>query len=168
MPDFLASGRTGRSRKERLVQYNVVTSYRSWQEREKAANGENSKYVSQGWRRTVDASAPSYGEDYVNLGAADRAYARIENDPFADGEIILRMVIQGRWYRLIFGFDNKRFAEGKVTLPLVKVQDGGPVFIFTVVTDNPVVQFSGVILSAWTLESTTTLLSWCVTLRRGG
>ena len=143
MPDFLASGRTGRSRKERLVQYNVVTSYRSWQEREKAANGENSKYVSQGWRRTVDASAPSYGEDYVNLGAVDRAYARIENDPFADGEIILRMVIQGRWYRLIFNFDNRRFTEGKVTLPVIKVENGQPVFIFTVVTDNPVVQFSG-------------------------
>lgn len=40
MPDFLASGRSGRSRKERLLQYNVVTSCRSWQERDKAANGE--------------------------------------------------------------------------------------------------------------------------------
>ena len=143
MPDFLASGRSGRSRKERLLQYNVVTSCRSWQERDKAANGESSKYVSQGWERTVDKSAPSYGEDYVNLGAVDSAYARIENNPFADGEIILRMVIQGAWYRLIFDFDNERFREGKVTLPLIKVQDGEPVFIFAVVTDNPVVQFSG-------------------------
>ena len=143
MPDFLASGRTGRSRKERLVQYNVVTSCRSWQERVKAANGESSKYVSQGWRRTVDASAPRYGEDYINLGAVDDAYARIENNPFADGEIVLKMVVQGAWYRLIFNFDNKRFTEGKVTLPVIKVQDGSPVFIFTVVTDNPVVQFSG-------------------------
>ena len=40
MPDFLSSGRTGRSRKEKLFQYNVVTSYRSYQERVKAANGE--------------------------------------------------------------------------------------------------------------------------------
>ena len=143
MPDFLASGRTGRSRKEKLVQYNVVTSYRSWQEREKAANGENSKYVSQGWKRTVDASAPSYGEDYVNLGAVDKQYAVIENNPFTDGEIVLKMVIQGQWYRLIFSFDNTRFTEGKVTLPVIKVEDGKPVFIFTVVTDNPVVQFSG-------------------------
>lgn len=47
MPDFLVSGRTGRSRKERLVRYNVVASYRSWQERAKAANGDSSKYVSQ-------------------------------------------------------------------------------------------------------------------------
>ena len=31
MPDFLSSGRTGRSRKEKLFQYNVVTSYRSYQ-----------------------------------------------------------------------------------------------------------------------------------------
>ena len=143
MPDFLASGRTGRSRKERLVQYNVVTSHRSYEERVKAANGESSKYVSQGWKRTVDASPPSYGEDYVNLGAVDRQYAAIENDPFTDGEIILKMVIQGEWHCLIFDFDNERFTEGKVTLPLIKIQDGQPVFIFTVVTDNPVVQFSG-------------------------
>ena len=143
LPDFLVTGKSGRSRKENLLRYNVVTSYRSLQERIKAANGESSKYVSQGWKRTVDASPPSYGVDYVNLGTVDRAYARIENDPFADGEIVLRMVIQGAWYRLIFNFDNKRFTEGKVTLPVIKVRDGEPVFIFTVVTDNPVVQFSG-------------------------
>ena len=143
LPDFLAVGKSGRSRKERLVQYNVVTSHRSYQERVKAANGESSKYVSRGWKRTVNASAPSYGGDYVNLGAVDRQYAAIENDPFTDGEIILKMVIQGEWHCLIFNFDNKRFAEGKVTLPVIKVQDGAPVFIFTVVTDNPVVQFSG-------------------------
>ena len=143
MPDFLVSGMSGRSRKEVLVQHRVVTEHRSWQERVKAANGESSKYVSQGWKRTADASAPSYGGDYVNLGAVDKAYARVENAPFADGEIVLRMVIQGAWYRLIFNFDNKRFTDGKVTLPLIKVQDGEPVFIFTVVTDNPVVQFSG-------------------------
>ena len=143
MPDFLVSGKSGRSRKEMLVQHRVVTEFRSWQERDKAANGESSKYVSRGWKRTVDASAPSYGEDYVNLGAVNKQYAAIENDPFADGEIILKMVIQGEWHRLIFDFDNKRFTEGKVTLPVIKVEDGQPVFIFTVVTDNPVVQFSG-------------------------
>ena len=143
MPDFLMTGKSGRSRKENLLRYNVVTSYRSYLERVKAANGESSKYVSQGWKRTVDTSAPSYGEDYVNLGAVDGAYAHIENNPFADGEIILRMVIQGEWYRLIFDFDNERFTEGKVTLPVIKVEGGQPVFIFTVVTDNPVVQFSG-------------------------
>lgn len=143
MPDFLASGRTGKSRKEWLVRYNVVTAFRSWQERSKAANGESDKYVSRGWKRTVDTSAPSYGEECINLGAVDKQYAVIENDPFIDGEIVLKMVIQGVWYRLIFNFDNKRFTEGKVTLPLVKVENGAPVFIFSVVTDNPIVQFSG-------------------------
>lgn len=142
MPDFLASGH-GRSRKERLFRHRVVTAYRSWQERIDAASGESSKYVSRGWKRTVNASVPSYGEDYINLGAVDRQYAAIENDPFIDGEIILKMVIQGEWYRLIFRFDNARFAEGNVALPLVKVENGRPVFVFTVVTDNPVVQFSG-------------------------
>lgn len=143
MPDFLVSGKSGRSRKERLLRYNVVTTYRSWRERNKAANGEGSKYISQGWKRTASGSAPTYGEDYVNLGAVDKCYAAIENSPFADGEIVLRMVIQGQWYRLIFAFDNERFREGKVALPVIKVQGGQPVFIFTVVTDNPVVQFSG-------------------------
>ena len=143
MPDFLATGRTGKSRKEWLVRHRVVTEYRSWQERVKAVNGSSSKYISQGWKRTVDASAPSYGEDYINLGAVDKQYAVIENNPFADGEIVLKMVIQGERYRLIFSFDNTRFPEGKVTLPLVKVENNQPVFIFTVATDNPVVQFSG-------------------------
>ena len=134
--------KTGRSRKEKLVQYNVVTSYRSWQERIKATEGTSSKYVSQGWKRTMNATPPTYGEDYINLGTTDKQYAVIENKPFIDGEIILKMVIQGKWYRLIFNFDNKRFTEGKVTLPLVKVENNNPVFIFSVVTDNPIVQFS--------------------------
>jgi len=143
MPDFLVTGKSGRSRKEFLVQHNVVTAYRSWRERINAANGESSKYVSLGWKRTVDTSPPSYGEDYVNLGAVDKQYAVIENNPFIDGKIVLKMVIQGEWHRLIFNFDNTRFTEGKVTLPLVKVENNQPVFIFTVATDNPVIQFSG-------------------------
>ena len=143
MPDFLATGKSGRSRKEFLIQHNVVTAFRSWQERIDAVNGTSSKYVSQGWKRTMNAAAPTYGEDYINLGAVDKQYASIENNPTIDGEIVLKMVIQGRRYRLIFRFDTARFPEGKVTLPLVKVENNQPVFIFTVVTDNPVVQFSG-------------------------
>ena len=143
MPEFLEAGRTGKSRKEWLVRHNIVTAFRSWQERIKAVNGESTKYVSQGWKRTMNASTPMYGEDYINLGAVDKQYAVIENNPFIDGEIVLKMVIQGKWYRLIFRFDNTRFPKGKVTLPLIKIQDNQPVFIFTVVTDNPVVQFSG-------------------------
>ena len=144
MPEFLVTGRSGRSRKEKLIQYNVVTAFRSWQERVKAVNGESSKYVSQGWKRTMNATSPSYGEgDFINLGAVDRNYALMENNPFTDGEIILKMVIRGAWYRLFFDFDNQRFTEGKVTLPVVKVEGGKPVFIFSVVTDNPIIQFSG-------------------------
>lgn len=55
--------------------------------------------MSQGWRRTVGASAPSYGVDYVILGAVDKQYAAIENNPFADGEIVLKMAVQGEWRR---------------------------------------------------------------------
>ena len=143
MPEFLVTGKSGRSRKEFLVQHNVVTAFRSWQERINAANDTSDKHITQGWKRTMNASAPSYGEDFVNLGAVDKQYATIENNPVKDGEIVLRMVIQGKWHRLIFPFDNARFSEGKVTLPLIKIQDNRPVFIFTVVTDNPIVQFSG-------------------------
>ena len=143
MPEFLSSGKTGRSRKEWLLRHRVVTEYRSWQERINAIEGTSSKYVSRGWKRTMNASAPTYGEEYVNLGAVDKQYAVIENNPTIDGEIVLKMVIQGNWYRLIFGFDKTRFPEGKVTLPLVKVENNQPVFIFSVVTDNPIVQFSG-------------------------
>ena len=126
-----------------LIQHRVVTEYRSWDERVKAANGESNKHISQGWKRTVNASPPSYGEDYVNLGAVNRNYAVIENNPFVDGEIVLKLVIKGNWYRLIFPFNNTRFPVGKVTLPVIKIQDNQPVFIFTVATDNPVVQYSG-------------------------
>ena len=143
MPEFLVTGKSGRSRKEALIQHRVVTEYRSWQERVNAAEGTYSKHVSQGWKRTVNASAPTYGEDFVNLGAVDSSYAAVENNPFEDGEIVLKLVICGAWYRLIFPFDNTRFPEGKVTLPVVKVKNNQPVFIFTVATDNPVVQFSG-------------------------
>lgn len=142
IPEELISGR-GRSRKEKLFQYNVIAAYRSWQERIDAVNGESTKYVSQGWKRTMDVTAPSYGEDYINLGAVDKSYALIENNPFTDGEIVLKLVIQGVWYRLIFDFNNTRFSEGKVTLPLVTVKNNHPVFIFSVVTNNPIVQFSG-------------------------
>ena len=136
-------GKSGKSRKEMLIQHRVVTEYRSWDERVKAANGESNKHISQGWKRTVNASPPSYGEDFVNLGAVNRNYAVIENIPFVDGEIVLKLVIKGNWYRLIFPFNNSRFPVGKVTLPVIKIQDNQPVFIFTVATDNPVVQFSG-------------------------
>ena len=143
MPDFLVTGKSGKSRKEMLIQHRVVTEYRAWDERVKAANGESSKHVSQGWKRTVNASPPSYGEDFANLGAVDKQYAVIENDPFVDGEIVLKLAIKGNRYRLIFPFNNTRFSVGKVTLPVIKIEDGKPVFIFTVVTANPVVQFSG-------------------------
>lgn len=144
MPEFLITGKSGRSRKEALIQHNVVTAFRSWQERIDAVNDTSAKYVSRGWNRTVGASAPSYGDgDFINLGAVNKQYATIENNPFTDGKIVLKLVIQGNWYRLIFSFNNKRFTEGKVTLPVIKVEDNQPVFIFSVVTDNPIVQFSG-------------------------
>ena len=136
-------GKSGKSRKEKLIQHNAVTAFRSWKERVDAVNGESTKYVSQGWKRTVNSTPPSYDEGFVNLGAVDSRYAVIENNPFVGGEIVLKLVIKGNWYRLIFPFDNTRFPVGKVTLPVIKIEDGKPAFIFTVATDTPVVLFSG-------------------------
>ena len=49
--------------------------------------------------------------------------------PFADGEIILRMVIQGRWCRLIFGFDNERFRAGG-SRPTSRQGSGRPACVY--------------------------------------
>lgn len=39
-----------------------------------------------GRKRTTNEATPTYGENYVNLGTADRCYAAIENEPSPDGE----------------------------------------------------------------------------------
>ena len=47
------------------------------------------------------------------------------------GELLNAAPVMSRLasYRLVFGFDKTRFTEGKVALPVIKVQDGQGVFI---------------------------------------
>lgn len=49
---------SGRSRREWLLHDRVVSEVKSWAERSAVAEGDSSRYVSSGWRRTADATAP--------------------------------------------------------------------------------------------------------------
>ena len=90
MPDFLATGKSGRSRKEKLVQYNVVTAYRSYQERVKAANGDSSKYVSRGWKNV------SMPVDVVLEWAGDATLRQyVLGSPVLPREELVRLLLEG-------------------------------------------------------------------------
>ena len=128
------SKNSGNSRREWLYHSRIVNEASSWSERVKAANGTTDKYISQGWKRTINTSAPCNIKDKISLSITDKQYASIVNNPFDDGVIILKLVINGAWYYLHFNFDNTRFANGdKVCLPDITVNDKGKiVFHFSV------------------------------------
>ena len=128
------SKNSGNSRREWLYHRRLIDEASSWSERVKAANGTTDKYISQGWKRTVSAGTPRNIKDKLSLSITDKQYAKIMNDPFDDGVIILKLVINGTWYYLHFNFDNTRFAGGdKVCLPDITINDKGKVvFHFSV------------------------------------
>lgn len=143
LPEEIKTRGKGESRKEELYRHNAISGARSWIERLKAFDGTSDKHVSQGWKRTANPNKPDYGNDYINLGAVDRQYSYIDNDPFTDGEIVLKLIINKKWFTLIFDFDNERFKSGsKVCLPLVYLKNDNPIFAFSVEFNSPVVQFS--------------------------
>ena len=128
------SKNSGNSRREWLYHRRLIDEASSWSERIKAVNGTTDKYISQGWKRTISAGIPSDLKDKISLSITDKQYAKIMNDPFDDGIIILKIVINGLWYYLHFKFDHTRFANGdKVCLPDITVNDKGKVvFHFSV------------------------------------
>lgn len=118
------SKNSGNSRREWLYHRRLIDEASSWSERIKAANGTTDKYISQGWKRTINTSSPYNIKDKISLSITDKQYAKIMNDPFDDGVIILKIVINGAWYYLHFKFDNTRFADGsKICLPDITVND---------------------------------------------
>ena len=128
------SKNSGNSRREWLYHRRLIDETSSWSERVKAANGTTDKYISQGWKRTININAPCNIKDKISLSITDKQYSKIMNDPFTDGVIILKIVINGAWYYLHFNFDNTRFTNGdKVCLPDITVNDKGEVvFHFSV------------------------------------
>lgn len=145
MPDYLRVGKKGNSRKERLLRYSVVVEAKSWLERIDRASGESDSYMSSGYKRTVNGNAPSYSDkQYLNMGAVDHQYCRIVNNPFADGEIVMEMVVRGTWVTLIFPFNPKRF-EGarRISNPLAYLdRKGNPKFSFSVEYEAQYAEFS--------------------------
>ena len=127
------TGSSGMSRYDKLFNDRLFREVTSWAERFKAANGTSDKFVSQGWKRTANDSKPGYLVPEYHLSATDKQFAYITNDAFADGEIHLRMVIDGVWHELYFPFDSDRFSDAsKVTLPNVRVLNNGCLeFTFT-------------------------------------
>ena len=145
-----ASGKSGRSRFQRMFQSLLVREVSSWTARSDAVNKTTDKYVSRGWKRTADNTTPSNLNLILPLSAAgDEKYVKFLNNPLVDGFIELKLVIDGHWYVLEFSFDKKRFSGAKkVCLPDVRIKnDNSVVFDFSVEYENqyPLISSSYVI-----------------------
>lgn len=144
LPSSLKKRATGNSRYEHLYQDQVISIAKSWGERVKAFLRKSSKYVSAGWERTANPNKPSNLSPKIDLSAGAVQYAQIINDPFVDNKIELKVVINQKWYILVFNFDADRFKRAtRITLPTVKIDDNGrPVFSFTAEYAYDYVKFS--------------------------
>ena len=134
-----ASGKSGRSRFQRIFQSLLTREVSSWIARSDAINGVSDKRVSAGWKRTADNTIPSNLNLIMPLsGAGDDKYVKFLNNPLVDGLIELKMVIDGHWHILEFAFDKKRFAGAKkVCLPNIRIKnDNSVVFDFSVEYEN--------------------------------
>ena len=138
--EYLPDSRTGRSRLHYMFGAKVVGELKSWLERTKAAKGESTKYVSQGWARTANANKPKELLPKNNLADADAQYARIELD---EDYLILEMVIRGKWYRFLFQHGGRLSKADRITLPAISLNEKGNVrFAFGAVYKYNYVPFS--------------------------
>ena len=134
-----ASGKSGRSRFQRMFQSLLIREVSSWIARSDVVNGVSDKRVSAGWKRTAGNAIPSNLNFTMPLSAAgDDSYVKFLNNPLVDGFIELKLVIDGNWYVLEFAFDKKRFAGAKkVCLPDVRIKnDNSVIFDFSVEYEN--------------------------------
>ena len=129
--EYLPDSRTGRSRLQYMFGAKVVGELKSWLERTKAANGESTKHVSQGWARTANPNKPHDLLPKINLADADAQYSRIT----LDGEyLILEMVIRGKWHRFLFHHGGRLSKADRITLPAISLNEKGNVrFAFSAV-----------------------------------
>ena len=130
LPQEMRQGK-GFSRFEKLYQDRVIREIRSWKERILAVEKQSSKYVSQGWNRTANATIAVSLEPKFSLSSVDKSYAYINNNPYEDGFIELYMKINSEWKILYFHFDKERFSGSyKISLPDVTIQEGKIKFHF--------------------------------------
>lgn len=133
LPKELLPSPSGASRFERMFQARLVAETLSWNERSQASLGERNGYVSQGWKRTADATRPTELAPKLPLSATDEKYFKMAGNPLTDGVFVLDMVVCGAWHRLHFKFDCKRFSgASKVCAPDVVVKNGRVQFNFAV------------------------------------
>lgn len=129
LPDYATIPRaTGESRRAELLRYNVMNYIKNWVARVDAVQGNTDKYVSSGWKRTMNTSKPSLEniKPYLNLGAVDKQYCEILNNPLVDHEIHLKLVINRQWWIIRFEFDAHRFHDAiKVCNPTISVASNG-------------------------------------------
>lgn len=137
LPESLSGFSSGKSRYSKLLSDRVVREVRSWGERESAFNGLSSKYMSQGWKRTVNSSKPDDLKYKYSLSSASHQFCKISNNPYEDDFIEMKLVIQGEWHILYFDFDTTRFKDcKKVCLPDVTLDENdSPIFHFAVEYD---------------------------------
>lgn len=135
---------SGASRFVDMTQQRIISEARSWLERVRAVQGTTTKYVSQGWERTVKDTIPSELKPRLSISCTDKQYAEITNNPFHDGYIELRIVISGKWRILALPFDKERFSGAyRITLPDITVNDKGDViFTFTAAYEYTYSDFS--------------------------
>lgn len=122
--------RSGSSRFIDAVQHRVISEAKSWLERIKVTEDDTDKYVSAGWLRTASNTMPCDLKPKMSVSMLDNNYAEIVNDPFMEGKIILKMVISGYWYYLVFDFDKERFKDAyRLTLPDLRINNDNNVII---------------------------------------
>ena len=112
-----ASGKSGRSRFQRMFQSLLIREVSSWIARSDVVNGVSDKRVSAGWKRTAGNAIPSNLNFTMPLSAAgDDSYVKFLNNPLVDGFIELKLVIDGNWYVLEFAFEQEAFCWSKKSL----------------------------------------------------
>lgn len=132
--EIISEWKAGKSRFERLVYDRIVRETLSYKERLNAFEGLSNKYISKGWKRTLNPNRALNISPKMSLSSADRQYSKILNSPYEDGEILLYMIVDGQWVTLIFDFDSERFSDSnKICYPDITLDpNGNPVFHFAV------------------------------------
>lgn len=139
--EIMDSMRSGGSRFNEIVAGMTIDAIKSWSARFEAAQkvsgevtSENGNlYISQGWRRTVNGSQPTFERPKLQTSHADSQYLQFVTNPLETGQLHLKMVIEGQWRILVFDYDLSRIAgASKITNPTLTLDEKGRVrFTFT-------------------------------------
>lgn len=133
---------TGFSRLEKMVCDRTVRELSNWAERIDASLGTTKKYMSQGWKRTINSNKLDNLKPKMSLSATDSQYSEIFN--LTTNSFELKMIIGGKKRVLAFNYDGERFKDAyKITKPDITLNSHGyPVFSFTAAYSPQYVNFS--------------------------